>query len=146
METLLWIVLGVVLAIAEIFTTTLFLMMFAAGAFAAAGVAALGAPVAAQVLVFAGVSALTLVAVRPALRRHQQQSAAVDGTAFGVAAIEGSDAQVLEQVDANSGLVKIDGELWSARAYDSTQVFTPGEQVRVIEIRGVTAMVWRDHV
>ena len=36
--------LGVLLAVAEIFTATLFLIMFAAGAFAAAGAAALGAP------------------------------------------------------------------------------------------------------
>ena len=51
---------------------------------------------------------------------------------------------VLEQVDAGAGMVKIDGELWSARAYDGTQVLAPGERVRVIEVRGATAMVWRD--
>ncbi|HEX5540446.1 MAG TPA: NfeD family protein [Micromonospora sp.] len=146
METLLWIVLGVVLAVAEIFTTTLFLIMFAIGAFAAAGAAALGAPVVVQTLVFAGVSALTLVAVRPTIRRHQQKSVTSDGVPIGLQAIEGSHAQVLEQVDAQGGLVKIDGELWSARSYDATQTFTPGEQVRVIEVQGVTAMVWQDLV
>jgi membrane protein implicated in regulation of membrane protease activity len=36
--------------------------------------------------------------------------------------------------------------LWSARAYDATQVFEPGDRVRVIEVKGVTAMVWRDEV
>lgn len=40
----LWLVLGAVLAIAEVFTTTFVLIMFAAGAFAAAGAAALGFP------------------------------------------------------------------------------------------------------
>src|SRR5690606_34931370 len=60
-DSVLWIALGVVLALAEIFTTTLFLIMFAVGAFAAAGAAALGAPVAVQGLVFTAVSALTVV-------------------------------------------------------------------------------------
>ncbi len=69
-ELLLWIVLGVVLAVAEIFTTTLFLIMFSAGAFAAAIAAGLGAPVLAQVLIFTVVSALTVAVARPTIRRH----------------------------------------------------------------------------
>jgi membrane protein implicated in regulation of membrane protease activity len=143
-EPLLWIVLGVVLVIAEIFTTTLFLIMFGAGAFAAAGAAALGAPIGIQVLVFAAVSALTLVAVRPTIQRHRLSAAQSGDQPFGVEAIEGSTALVLEQVDSDAGMVKIDGELWTARAYDGTQVLAPGERVRVIEVRGATAMVWRD--
>jgi membrane protein implicated in regulation of membrane protease activity len=143
-EPLLWIVLGVVLVIAEIFTTTLFLIMFGAGAFAAAGAAALGAPVGIQVLVFAAVSALTLLAVRPTIQRHRLSAAQSGDQPFGVEAIEGSTALVLEQVDSDAGMVKIDGELWTARAYDGTQVLAPGERVRVIEVRGATAMVWRD--
>ena len=144
MDVLLWIVLGVVLAVAEVFTTTLFLIMFAVGAFAAAAVAALGAPVAVQGLVFAGVSVLTVAAARPVIKRHRRPAG--DGGAFGVEAIAGADALVLEQVDAHRGMVKIDGELWTARSYDATQVFQPGERVRVIEVKGVTAMVWRDDV
>ncbi|WP_088992971.1 NfeD family protein [Micromonospora echinaurantiaca] len=146
MDAVLWIVLGVVLAVAEIFTTTLFLIMFAAGAFAAAGAAALGAPVGVQAIVFAGVSALTVLAVRPTLRRHQRSALASGEQPFGVEAIEGSSALVLERVDADSGLVKIDGELWSARSYDAGQVFDPGERVQVIQVRGVTALVWRDDI
>ncbi|MEO3818722.1 NfeD family protein [Plantactinospora sp. B24E8] len=145
MEPLLWIVLGVVLAVAEIFTTTLFLLMFGIGAFAAAGAAALGAPVSLQAVVFAAVSALTLLFARPAIRRNRQSEVSGDGEqAFGVAAIAGSAAFVLERVDADSGVVRIDGEIWSARAYDATQVMSPGERVRVIEVKGVTALVWRD--
>ncbi|MEV4545883.1 NfeD family protein [Micromonospora echinaurantiaca] len=146
MDAVLWIVLGVVLAVAEIFTTTLFLIMFAAGAFAAAGAAALGAPVGVQAIVFAGVSALTVLAVRPTLRRHQRSALASGEQPFGVEAIEGSSALVLERVDADNGLVKIDGELWSARSYDAGQVFDPGERVQVIQVRGVTALVWRDDI
>lgn len=143
-EALLWILLGVVLVVAEIFTTTLFVLPLAVGAFAAAGAAALGAPVVAQALVFAVVSAVSLIAVRPLIRRRRQAALDSAVTPFGVQAIEGSDALVLERVDSAGGLVKIDGELWRARAFDATQAFEPGERVRVIEIKGATAMVWRD--
>ncbi|MEU5947731.1 NfeD family protein [Micromonospora sp. NPDC047465] len=146
MDAVLWIVLGVVLAVAEIFTTTLFLIMFAAGAFAAAGAAALGAPVGVQAIVFAGVSALTVLGVRPTLRRHQRSALESGEQPFGVEAIEGSTALVLERIDAGQGMVKIDGELWQARSYDASQVFAPGERVQVIQVRGATALVWRDDV
>ncbi|GIG92882.1 NfeD family protein [Plantactinospora endophytica] len=144
MEPLLWIVLGVVLVVAEIFTTTLFLVMFGVGAFAAAGAAALGAPLALQAVVFAAVSALTVAVARPVIRRHRTADSADDEQPFGVRAITGSSALVLEQVDANSGVIKIDGEIWTARSYDATQVIPAGERVRVIEIKGVTALVWQD--
>ncbi|MBX6355632.1 MAG: NfeD family protein [Micromonosporaceae bacterium] len=144
MEPVLWIVLGVVLAVAEMFTATLVLIMLAAGAFAAALAAGLGAPVAVQALVFAAVSALSLVAVRPIVRRHQRPAIETGDTPFGLEAIEGASGLVLEDVDADHGLVKIDGELWTARAYDATQVIPKGERVRVVEVKGATAMVWRE--
>ncbi|MEU8211213.1 NfeD family protein [Micromonospora sp. NPDC049044] len=146
MDAVVWIVLGVLLAVAEIFTTTLFLIMFAAGAFAAGGAAALGAPVAVQALVFAVVSALSLLVARPALRRHQLSSLESGDQPFGLEAIVGSTALVLERVDADHGLVKIDGELWSGRSYDTTQTFDPGQRVRVIKVRGATALVWQDDI
>ncbi|SBV30770.1 Membrane protein implicated in regulation of membrane protease activity [Micromonospora krabiensis] len=143
---MLWIVLGVVLAVAEIFTTTLFLIMFAAGAFAAAGAAALGAPTPVQALVFAAVSALTVLGVRPVIQRHRRSALEAGEQPFGVEAMEGSTALVIEPVDTEHGLVKIDGELWTARPYDATQSFVPGQRVRVIKIRGATALVWQDDV
>ncbi|MBL6275464.1 NfeD family protein [Micromonospora fiedleri] len=144
MDAVFWIVLGVVLAVAEIFTATLFVLMFAVGAFAAAGAAALGAPVAVQAVVFAAVSALTVLAARPVIRRHRQSALESGDTAFGIEAIEGSTALVLEQVDSDRGMVKIDGEVWTARAYDATQVLAPGERVQVIQVKGAVALVWRD--
>lgn len=141
-----WIVLGVLLGVAEIFTTTFFLIMFAAGAFAAAGAAALGAPVPVQALVFAVVSVLSVVLVRPVISRHARSALETGEQAFGVEALEGVTALVLERVDDGRGLVKIDGELWSARAYDATQSFEPGERVQVIKVRGATALVWQDDI
>lgn len=143
---MLWIVLGVVLAIAEMFTVTLLLIMFSGGALAAAGAAALGAPLLVQMLVFGGVSALTVGAVRPVIRRHALPAEQTGDTPFGIEAMQGADATVLEQVDADHGVVKIDGEVWSARSFDGTETYLPGEHVRVIKIRGATALVWHDHL
>jgi len=138
----LWLLLAVGLAVAEVFTSTFILIMFAAGALAASATAALGGDVAAQGVVFALVSALALFGVRPVIRRHLDRAGA--DTPMGLAAIEGSQALVLERVDADHGMVKIDGELWSARAFDATEVFEAGERVRVIEVKGAIAMVWRE--
>ncbi len=138
----LWLVVGVALAVAEVFTTTFVLIMFAAGAFAAAAAAALGSPLWLQAVVFAAVSAATLAGVRPLIQRHWHRDS--DSAPMGLAAIEGSPGLVLERVDEDHGLVKIEGEMWSARPYDATQVFEPGERVRVIEIRGATDLVWKE--
>jgi membrane protein implicated in regulation of membrane protease activity len=137
-----WIIVGAALIAAEIFTTTFVLLMFGLGAFAAAGAAALGAGVPVQAAVFAAVSALSLLAVRPTLKRYMRRD--YRDTQMGVEALEGSTALVIEAVDHDSGQIKIDGEMWRARPYDATQTFAVGERVRVIEIKGATAMVWKD--
>ncbi|MFI5838186.1 NfeD family protein [Catenuloplanes sp. NPDC051500] len=147
MEPFLWIALGVVLAVAEIFTVSLFLIMFSAGAFAAAGAAALGFNVAVQLAVFAGVSAATVAAFWPAIRRHRLSGADGDDPHhFGTQSLEGETALVLERVDGVHGQVKIDGELWTARSFDDTESYEAGERVRVIKVRGATVYVWREGI
>jgi membrane protein implicated in regulation of membrane protease activity len=137
-----WIVLAVALGAAEIFTGTFVLVMLAVGALVAAIPAAIGAPVWLQGLTFALVSVLTLLGVRPAIQRHVHSSA--ESAPMGLEAIEGSAGLVLERVDLDHGLVKLEGELWSARPYDGSQTFEVGEHVRVIEVQGATALVWRE--
>ncbi len=133
---------GVALAIAEVFTTTFVLIMLAAGALAAAAVAAIGAPLWLQTVAFVAVSAAALAGVRPVIQRHMHHGGSA--APVGLAAIEGSSGLVLERIDLDHGMIKIEGELWTARPYDGTQVFEPGERVRVIEIKGATALVWRE--
>ena len=142
MVPVIWLVAGVLLAIAELFTLDFVLIMLAAGAFAAAiaGVADASIPI--QALVFALVSTAGLVAVRPAIRKRLHRGA--EPAVMGVDAIEGSEATVIEQIAEGRGMVKIGGELWSARPYDVTQVIDAGAQVRVVEVRGATALVWRE--
>ena len=37
--------------------------------------------------------------------------------------------------------MRLDGEVWTARAYDEDEVIEAGKRVQVIEIRGATALV-----
>jgi membrane protein implicated in regulation of membrane protease activity len=87
---------------------------------------------------------LSLVVLRPIIRKHALPAIAGADEMIGIKAMEGAPGTVLEQVTQESGLVRVDGELWTARVYDATQVLEPGERIRVIEIRGTTALVWRD--
>jgi membrane protein implicated in regulation of membrane protease activity len=143
MDVVLWVIVAAALAVAEIFTATLFLLMFSAGALAAAAAAALGAPVALQAGVFVTVSALTLAAVRPALRHHLSRPGPVD---MGMETMQGAAAVVVEQVDVDHGMVKIDGELWQARALEDSVTYPVGERVRIVEISAGTVVVWRDEL
>jgi membrane protein implicated in regulation of membrane protease activity len=144
MEAVLWIVLGIALAIAEAFTASFLIIFFAVGALAAAGAAALDAPLLLQAVVFAVVSGLSVGAIRPIVMRHQRSALEAGETPFGIEAIEGCRATVLEEVDTDRGMVKIDGEMWQARAFDHTEKYLPGQSVRVMKVRGATAIVWRD--
>jgi membrane protein implicated in regulation of membrane protease activity len=141
MDVLLWIIAAVALAVAEIFTTTLFLLMFSTGALAAAAAAGLGASVPAQGGVFVVVSALTLAALRPVLLRHLRRSGPVE---MGTATMQGARAVVVEQVDTEHGMVRVDGELWQARSLEGFGTYPVGENVTVLDTAGGTVMVWRD--
>jgi membrane protein implicated in regulation of membrane protease activity len=140
-EWVVWLVVAVGLVVAEIFSLDLVLIMFAAGAVAAAVVAGLGQNLLVQAIVFAVVSMLALLVARPLAQRRLHPTG--EHTRTGIDALKGSPALVLEQVSEHSGLVKIGGEQWTARPFDATQVLEPGSTVEVIDIRGATALVWR---
>ncbi|MCA2219055.1 NfeD family protein [Jidongwangia harbinensis] len=141
MDVILWVILAAVLAVAEIFTATLFLIMFSVGATAAAAAAALGAPVPLQAGVFVVVSALTLAAARPALRRHLNRPGRVG---MGTELMQGTSAVVVEHVNADSGMVKIGGELWQARSLENLGDYPPGDRVTIVDIGLGTVVVWRE--
>jgi len=143
-EAIIWIVLGIALAIAEAFTATFLIIFFAAGALAAAGAAALGAPLLLQVIVFAVVSGLSVGALRPIIIRHARPALETGETPFGLEALTHSRGTVLEEVGHDHGMIKIDGEIWQARSFDGDEKYLPGERVRVIKVEGATAIVWRD--
>lgn len=135
----LWVLAAVVLGAGEIVTMGFFLAPFALGAAVAALVAAAGSD-AGSVVAFVLVTALTFGVVRPIARRHLRMPPQIR---TGTAALVGRTGIVLERI-ANSegvGVVKIDGEVWTARAYDEDDVIDAGARVHIMEIRGATALV-----
>lgn len=135
---LIWLIAAALLAAAEILTLTAALGMLAAAALVTAGSAAIGLPLPLQFLVFTVVATVSVVFVRPiALRQVLQPQVA----RFGIDALVGKGAYVVTEVTGLGGRVRIDGEEWTARAYDETLVIPPGTTVDVLEISGTTALV-----
>jgi membrane protein implicated in regulation of membrane protease activity len=134
-----WLVAAALLGVAELATLTFAAGLMAAAALVAAVVAGLGGDFVAQALAFAGVSFAALALVYPVAARHRNARSSYRS---GVDALVDRPAVVLSQVDAYSGTVRIGGEVWSARAYDRTQVLEAGTPVHVFQIEGATALVY----
>ncbi len=122
----------------EVATLTLVLGMAAVGALAALGAALLGAAPWLQMLVFIVVTLAMLLVVRPIARRHTHTPHELR---TGAAALVGQSAQVLDPVDADSGRIRLAGEVWSARAFNPRAVIDRGKHVHVVQIEGATALV-----
>lgn len=141
MESVVWIILAAILGVAELLTLTAALGLLAVAALAAAGAAALGLDVFWQGVTFAVVAVAGLVGIRPLVRRQLRPKFGPQHR-FGVAALVGRQARVVQEVTGQTGRVRIGGEEWSARAYDETLVIPAGTTVDVIEIEGATALVY----
>jgi membrane protein implicated in regulation of membrane protease activity len=139
MAAVLWLIVGVALIAAEVLSGAFVLVMLGAAGLAAAASAALGAGLAINAVVFVLVAAGGIMLARPALMRRMH---AAEHVKTNVDALVGGKALVLSTVDAHSGRVKIGGDVWSARAYDETEVLEPGRSVTVMSISGATALVW----
>jgi membrane protein implicated in regulation of membrane protease activity len=139
MTPVLWLIVGVALIGAEVLSGEFVLVMLGTAALAAAGTAALGAPLVVDVVVFAVLALGLLFVARPALKRRLHTGRELKTN---VHALIGKKAVVESTVDAHGGQVRIDGELWSARALDESQVMEAGQTVTVMEISGATAVVW----
>ena len=136
---LIWLIVALALAGAEVLTGDLFLLMLGGGALAAAGASWLfGLPIWADGVVFLVMSVLLLAGVRPALRRRLT---AGKGLPEPVRQLEGKSALVLDRVARHEGQVKLDGEVWTARPYNTDDVYEPGDHVTVVHIDGATAVV-----
>jgi membrane protein implicated in regulation of membrane protease activity len=137
-----WLIFALVLAGAEALTGDMSLLMLAGGALAAGGSSwLLDSPVWVDAAVFLVVSVLLLVLVRPVLRRRLTPA---KGLPTGIKALEGKSALVLDRVARDEGQVKLDGQVWTARPLDDSEVYEPGERVTVMHINGATAVVFKD--
>ena len=136
---IIWVIIAAVLGTIEILTTTLAFGLVALAAIVAAVAGAAGGDAAIQFGAFVLASVLGLGVARPFAMRHIRQPPLLR---TGTAALVGRPAYVLEEVSQHAGKVRIGGEVWSARAYDETQVIPPGKTVDVMHIEGALALVY----
>jgi membrane protein implicated in regulation of membrane protease activity len=139
MPWLFWLIAAAALGAAEFFTLTLVFGLLAGAAVVAAVVAGVGIGLLGQLLALGAATAAGLVLVRPVALRHMAQQPLIrDGSD----ALIGKRAEVMQEVTATRGLIKLSGEEWSARTLDETHVIPVGALVDVMEIEGATAIVY----
>jgi membrane protein implicated in regulation of membrane protease activity len=134
-----WLIVAAVLGVAELLTTTLAFGLLAIAAVVAAVIGTFHIDLAIQLAAFVATAGAGLGFVRPIAMRHLKQPPALR---TGTAALVGRSAIVLEEVTEHSGRVRIGGEEWSSRAYDESHVIPVGAKVDVMQIDGVTALVY----
>jgi len=135
-----WLIVAAVLGVAELVTITFAFGIIAVAAVVAAVVAAFHLDFAIQLAAFVVAAGAGLGFVRPIAIRHIKQPPALR---TGTAALVGRSAIVLEEVNEQSGRIRIEGEEWSSRPYlDESLVIPVGTKVDVMQITGATALVY----
>lgn len=135
---LVWLIVGIVLMLAEVLSSDFVLIMLGVGALFGAGTATLSDNAFVQVGVFAVASIGLLFLARPALKRRFLGG---PGTRTNTDALIGARAVVLATVDHDNGRIKLAGDIWSARSLSEGHQLEPGTTVTVVEIAGATAVV-----
>ncbi|MFI9832415.1 MAG: NfeD family protein [Streptomyces sp.] len=134
-----WLLLAAALGVAEFFTLTLVLGLFAGAALVAAVVAGVGIGTLGQLVALGVTASAGLLLARPVALRYMAETPLMrDGSD----ALIGRRAEVVQEVTATRGLIKLGGEEWTARALDESQVIPVGALVDVMEIQGATAIVY----
>lgn len=143
MISILWLVLGVGLIIAEIFTLGFVLFWFGIGAIAASIAGFLGAGIGVQFLIFAVVSIALTAMSRTIFQRYLPTNEG-DGIRTGVDSLPGKVGTVTgaSRGALNEGAVKVFGSTWTAYPVDDVAL-TEGEKVEVVEVKGSSIYVRR---
>lgn len=138
MDHFIWLVLLIAFVLAEAATVSVVSLWFAAGALTAMVAAMLGAQLWLQILLFAVVSAVLLISLRPVIRKHFTPKL----TRTNVDAVVGSEGFVTADIDNlhAQGQVKLGSVEWTARSSDDLPI-PAGTRVRVDKVEGVKVFV-----
>ena len=135
-----WLVVAIILVLVEICTAAFGSICFAIGAGLAALGAGLGLGVTWQIVIFAVVSLLTFIFLRPfVLRFLDRKSKDVKTNAE---ALIGRKAIVSERIDASqhTGRVAVDGDDWKAVSEDGS-VIEKGTTVEIVKMDSIIVTV-----
>ena len=139
---IIWLVLGIMLIIAEVFTLGFVLVWFGIGAVAAALIGFLGFGVAWQFAVFAVVS-IALTAMSRTIFAKYLSHADGGGMKMGMDSLPGQIGTVTlgSKGAMQEAAVKVFGSTWTAFPIDSDVVLVEGEKVEVVNIKGSSIYV-----
>ncbi len=137
---LIWVIIALVLFIIELFTAGFAIICLSIGAGGAAIAAAMESSIEVQLLTFAVVSLLAIIAVRPLLKRLIYRGG--EKVATNSSAMVGKHGVVCSDVDGDdeSGRVIIEGIDWRARSLDG-DLIPKGTKVVVVAIDSVVLTI-----
>lgn len=141
-----WVVLGLLLIVAEVFTSGFVLLWFGIGALAAAFAGILGIDsLALQFLIFAGVSTALTAASRTIFVNYFSREKTGDSLRTGADSLPGKIGTVVSSSRGamNEGSVKVFGSTWTAYPADGEEPLEAGDRVRVEKMEGASLYVRR---
>ena len=136
---MIWVLIAVLFAAGEVASLSFFLAPFAVGALLGAVADLAGLSTVAAVLIFL-VSSGAAAALRAPDRAPAHVHGAADPHRHGGARRQDRGRHRSRSTTA-TGVVKLEGEMWTARTYVDGDVIEVGHKVHVVEIRGATALV-----
>lgn len=143
---ILWVILAVILIVAEVFTSGFVLLWFGIGALAAglAGLVGIDS-LAVQFLIFAVVSTGLTAASRTIFVNYFSQEKSGGSLRSGVDALPGKIGTVVSssQGALNEGAVKVFGSTWTAYPAAGEAPLEAGERVEVESVQGASIYVRR---
>ena len=136
LEIIAWFAIFIALIVIEALTADLLTVWFMPGAFISIILAAFEAPVAVQVSVFFGISAVMFVLSKTVLKKYIKFKR---NGKTNLDLIIGEIGIVTEDIDnvAAKGTVKLKFQLWTARSLNDTDVIKAGDKVKIVALEGV---------
>lgn len=135
-----WLLLSLFMVVVEMITVGFFAITIAGGALLAMIISLITSMLWVQILVFLLGSVLCFFTVKPFLQRlfpvKNEIKTVVDR-------LQGKKALVITEICniEGRGQIKVDGEIWSARSQHDHLTIQKGEQVEILRIEGVKAIV-----
>ena len=135
-----WLIIAIALVIFEICSATFGAICFAIGSGFSALAAGLGANVTWQIIIFAVVSLVTFIFLRPFMLKFMDRKS--QDVKTNAEALIGRKAIVSERIDAeqHTGRVAIDGDDWKAVSEDGS-VIEKGVSVEIIKMDSIIVTV-----
>ena len=140
-QALFWLGVIVLALIVEALTTDMVSIWFAPGALVAMVLAVFGVHVVIQIVACIVISITLMILAKTVFKKFLDKHTETVDTS--VVSLEGRTAVVEEDINnqKDTGVVKINGQLWRARMEDDAQIATKGTQVQVIHVQGTKLIV-----